>query len=300
MKTSIKISRYLLLGTILFLCADYSPVLAAKENIFVSIPPQKWICDTLSEQKVTTSVLIDKNQDPHTYEPSPRQIMEVTRARLYLKTGLPFERRLLHVLKNNSNKIRIIDITEGATRLVPGQHIETEHSHHDHDHHGHGNIDPHLWLAPKNLKILVSNTADALMELDPEHSQLYKKNSEKLKSRIDDLDQKLAAQLSPYKGESFYVFHPAFGYFAASYHLHQKAVELNGKSPTPKQLASIISEAKTEKIKVIFVQPQFDMKSARAIANAISASIVLLDPMAPDIIENLSYLGDSIEKALQK
>ncbi|MFH1742105.1 MAG: zinc ABC transporter substrate-binding protein, partial [bacterium] len=106
--------------------------------------------------------------------------------------------------------------------------------------------------------------------------------------------------LKPYRGESFYVFHPAFGYFGDAYGLKQEAVELEGKAPTPRQLSTLIKKARTENVRIIFVQPQFDKKSAEAVSNSIDGAVVPMDPLAKDVLKNLEEMAMKVGKALKR
>ena len=82
--------------------------------------------------------------------------------------------------------------------------------------------------------------------------------------------------------------------------MHQEAVEVEGKSPTPRQLYSLLTRAKTDKVKIVFVQPQFDRKSAQAIANGIGGEVVPLDPLAEDVVGNLKIMAEKIQSALKQ
>ena len=99
--------------------------------------------------------------------------------------------------------------------------------------------------------------------------------------------------------KKFFVFHPAFGYFARAYGLEQVAVETGGREPSPKQLATLINQAKHEKVKVIFVQPQFSSKTARTIAKAISGVVIPIDPIDKDYLKNLETISEKINEALK-
>lgn len=142
--------------------------------------------------------------------------------------------------------------------------------------------------------------ARALIATDPQNSGDYTANLEQLNRELDALDRKIATQLQPYAGATFFVFHPSFGYFAKRYGLHQEAVEVEGKSPTPKQLSSLIAEAKDDGVKVIFVQPQFDSRSSEVIAGAIGGEVVPLDALAEDVTGNLETIADRITTALAR
>lgn len=127
----------------------------------------------------------------------------------------------------------------------------------------------------------------------------FQENLLRLDRDLDAVDGKIRAELKPFAGRTFYVFHPAFGYFADCYNLKQEAIEAGGKQPTPSRLRRLVERAEDEKEKVIFVQPQFDKHSAQAVADAIGGHIVPMDDLAKDIIANLQDIADKIQKAFQ-
>jgi zinc transport system substrate-binding protein len=100
------------------------------------------------------------------------------------------------------------------------------------------------------------------------------------------------------KGKTFMVFHPSFGYFADAYGLRQEPIELEGKNPTGRQLAEIIRRAREERIRVIFVQPQFSRKSAEVVARSVGAVVMPIDPLARDYLANLERIAETIAKGL--
>ena len=293
-----KIKIFFLTAAIFFLFCI--PCLHAQSmDVFVSIPPQKWLIDHIGGERVSSHVLINKGQDPHTFEPSPVQIAKLASASLYFTTDMPFEKMIVRILQQNSTTLRIVNAAQDITKIPIQVHHDT-HAHHDHGTTLQQNLDPHIWLSPVNLKIMAHTITATLVNEDPTNKKLYERNLVQVIETLDELHTKLQHLLAPYQGETIFVFHPSFGYFTHTYNLHQEAVEVAGKTPTPKQLITIIQKAKEEKIRVIFVQPQFDTKSGAAVASAISGRVVPLDPLAEDIIDNLLLMGDSIAKALAK
>lgn len=145
---------------------------------------------------------------------------------------------------------------------------------------------------------MASVITEALTATDPSHASTYQQNYTKLKERLARLHQELKQQLTPFQGATFFVFHPAFGYFAHAYHLHQQAVEIEGKSPSPKQLYALVRKAKKENVKVLFVQPQFDKKNASIVARAIKGQLVELNPLRENIEQNLKEMAKAIQTAL--
>ncbi len=116
-------------------------------------------------------------------------------------------------------------------------------------------------------------------------------------NELESLDLAISEQMEPFLGETFFVYHAAFGYFADAYGLYQEPVETGGQSPTSKALAELIAHAKEEGAKVIFVQPQFDRRNAETVAKEIGGTVVPLDPLAEDVLGNLKTIADSIASA---
>ncbi len=274
-------------------------------RVFVSIPPEAYLVERVGGKHVDVQVLVASGQDPHTFEPTPQQVMALGRARLYFKVGMPFEERLLQKIGSAQASLTIVDIAEGVAKrkMVAYDHHEghdaDQHAGHQHDTEAEdkGN-DPHVWLSPPLLKVQAVSVARALMVADPEHATEYAANLQKLLKNLEDTHARIQEALAPYRGRTFYVFHPAFGYFADAYGLRQEAVEVEGKSPTPKELGGLVKRAKTEGVEIIFVQPQFDSQSAEVVANAIGGAVVPMDPLAKDILTNLDQMAARIGSAL--
>jgi len=95
-------------------------------------------------------------------------------------------------------------------------------------------------------------------------------------------------------GKTFMVFHPSWGYFAREFRLRQLAIEVEGKEPSPRQMAEIISKAQHYGIRAIFVQPQFSQQSANAIARQLHARLCVADDLAYDWPNNLLSIAKNI------
>ena len=96
------------------------------------------------------------------------------------------------------------------------------------------------------------------------------------------------------------VFHPAWGYFARDYGLEMVPIELGGTEPSAAELAALIAEARKEKIQVIFAQPEFSTRDAETIAQEIGGQVLLLDPLAPDWLENLRSVSQTLAQVLSQ
>jgi zinc transport system substrate-binding protein len=248
--------------------------------VFVSIPPLKFVVERLAADAVAIEVLLPPGASPHTYEPTPRQMADLDRARIYLAIGVPFEKAILG---------KISAVIVGVTLLpVMG----------DADHHGPGAPDPHIWLDPMRMATVAATVAGALTEILPSKKTEIERNLGALERALAATDARVAAILDGLSGRSMVVFHPAYGYFARRYGLHQVAVEAEGKAPSARQLASTVDTLRTESVTAIFIQPQFSRIAADRVAAALGCQVVELDPLAGDYLANLEEMARRIAAAL--
>jgi len=263
-------------------------------EIFVSVPPQAYCVNAIGGKHVRVHVLVAPGKEPHSFEPTPQQMITLSKAQIYFTIGLPLEQQLMKKIKKNQRSLQIIDTSKGITRLQMESHAD-----HKHKHHTRTLTDPHIWLDPANLKKMSQTICQTLIKNDPQHATYYTDNLTALNKLINTTDTKISTQLKPYKGRKFIVFHPAFGYFAHAYDLKQVPVELEGKSPAPRQLAQLIAFARKENIHTIFVQPQFDKRAATSIARAIKGNVVPLNPLAQNVIQNLQKMAQAIQTSFK-
>ena len=267
-------------------------------RIFVSIPPQRYFVTRVGGNRVDVSVLLPPGQSPATYEPTPKQMVRLADAQVFFQIGVPFERQVVAKLGAALEDLNIVDTNEEIELREM-----TATCDHDHDenagHHQHnGGQDPHVWMNPRLVKLQAQTVCRELCRLDPLHREEYVQGLRSLEANLDDLDTRIAADLAPFRGREFYVFHPAFGYFAEAYGLEQVAIEAGGKQPTAKQLVALTDRAGVAGARLIFVQPQFDRRNAETVARQIGGAVVPMDPLAEDYIDNMRDIASKIKMAM--
>ncbi|HSW46888.1 MAG TPA: zinc ABC transporter substrate-binding protein [Phycisphaerae bacterium] len=274
-------------------------------SVYVSIPPQKYFVERVGGRHVRVGVLLKPGQSMHTYEPTPRQMVDLSSAKVYFSIGAPFERQVADKIRQALRDLKLVDTNEGIALLTTTQPCEYE-SHapgregeHEHEHeHAHSELDMHTWMSPRLVKTQALNICRALVQADPLHQADYEANLAAFHADLDAVDAEIAAALKPLKGRSFFVLHPAFGYFAEAYGLRQVAVESAGKQPSAKQIEELIEEARRSGVKLIFVQPQFSRRGAETVAQAIGGAVVPLDHLVEDYLGNLRHVAETIRAAL--
>jgi zinc transport system substrate-binding protein len=289
-----RLKLFLLLGLMSAFAAcsrqgpDNQPPLVA-----VSILPQTWFVSRIGGERVRTLVLAGPGQNPHSYEPSPKQISGLAEAGAWILSGAEFEISLRPKIETLFPRLPIVDGTAGVV-------FRTLEEHEDADESGHSplEIDRHTWLGSAPAKILAAHIRDTLSRLDPAGAGLYAAQYEALAGEIDAEFARLRQELAPLRGKSVFVYHPSFAYFLDEFGVRQEAVETGGKEPGPRDLNRLIERAKREQAAAIFVQAQFPVNAAKTVAAAVGAELVSLDPLAPDWFANIRLMGETLKRAV--
>ncbi len=259
--------------------------------VLVSIAPQKYFVERMGGDRVQVSVMVLPGSNPHAYEPKPRQMTELSRAKLYVASGMPFEEVWLPRFIRINPSLRVVH-SDDWIRKRP---MEAGHSH-DEDGAGHTGrrheheegTDPHTWLSPPRVMLQARLLLDGLTEVDPDGILHYEGGYRRFITELVELDLELRRTLGTMRGSRrFMVFHPSWGYFADTYGLIQMPIELEGKEPKPADLKRFIQEARRLEIRTVFVQPQFSAKTAETIAGALEGRVSVADPLAENWAEAL-------------
>ncbi len=259
-------------------------------SVAVTLLPQEEVARAVGGERVCITVVVPPGVEPHTYEPSAAQIVQISRADLYLRLGpglLPFEDALVDRLKTLNPGMAIVDTSRGVSPItVPGHGHDTAQG-----------IDPHVWLSPAHLRLMAANIEEAFSAADASHAGAYAAATDAYIARVEESDKRIRGMLLGMEGKPFLVFHPAWGYFAREYGLVQVAVGEDGREPSARGLSSLIAHARREGIKVVFAEPQYDTRGSEVVAREIGGTVVLIDPLAPDTVANLERVASAISES---
>lgn len=288
------IRPFLLLAT--FLLAGQS-LLAAPLRVLVTLPPQQWFVEQLAPPGTVVQSLLQPGDDPHTFQIRPRQLRDAAAATVWFQIGIPLEQAIAERLGELPN-LQMVNVAAHLTAphghdnhehgQDHGDHDQDdgEHKHHEHE-HVHAHDDPHVWLSCANARAMLSAYADALPKVPAERLDAAKQV-------VNGLKERLTAQLAPYRGRSFLVFHPAWTHFAAEFDLHQISVERDGHAPRPRQLRAVLDQARDVGLRDVVAQPQVDSRLAAVIAGTLGGEVVILDPLAADWPAMMQATADAL------
>lgn len=270
-----------LLVTLVFISACNNEMKTSadiKEKIVVavSIIPQKAFVEAVCGNLVEIVAIIPPGYSPHNYESTPQEIQKFNQSSIYFAIGVPAEEANILPNAKEIKGLKIIKLHEEVARIYPEIKDDSE------------GRDPHIWLSPKRVKIMVESIAREMSKLDPANKKIYEENAKDYIEKLADLDLKIKAVLENVENRKIMVFHPAFGYLAEDYDIQMYALEEEGKEATIQHMFDMIDLAKEENIKAIFYQAEDAGRQAQSFAEEIGGKTILLDPLALDYIGNLS------------
>jgi len=278
-------------------------VLAEPVKVVVSIHPLSDITKQIGKDKIIVKTLLPPAASPHTFEPTPKQMMELHDAKIFFKIGAGLEFWADRIVKAASNKnLLVVDLSKDMP-LIYGTH---KHGH-KHKHAGQA-ADPHFWLDPVLTKNIVDRIASTLIKMDAPNKKFYADNAEIYKKELDKLNEEIIQKVGKFKTKEYVTFHPAWNYFSKRYGLRVIGVieEAPGREPAPGDVARIINDLKKSDTRVVFAEPQFNPKIAEAIAKEANAKVLFLDPIgasnAPDrdsYLKLMRYNIAQMERAMK-
>jgi len=277
--------RKTLLLFLILLAGCFAPASkSSKPVVLVTIPPYAYFVEQIAGETVSIEIFVPAGANPHTYEPTPKQVEKFAQAKIWFRFGDPIEQKILPFLREKG--IQGINLSKGLPLITA-----TEHNCGDHVHEG---KDLHVWLDPHLAIKQAKRIFEELSNVLPEHQKLFEQNYLQLAQRLGTLDQKIQAELLPFEGITLMVSHPALGYYCKRYGLHQLSIECEGKDPLPKQVAHVVQEAQDKDVKVIFIEPQYNNKGATLIAEKLQLPIYQIDPYALDYFHMMRDISKSI------
>jgi zinc transport system substrate-binding protein len=270
-------------------------------KIFTTVYPFQFFAEQIAGNQASVESILPPGSDPHTYEPTTKEIVEIAESDAFIYNGAGLESYAKQISESiQSEDVKILEASKG---IDLEEHVhnhegeedshESEHTHEEegsqedeHAGHNHGDQDPHVWLDPIRSIQLAEHIKDILVELKPEQEEVFNKNFEELKGKLENLDQEFHTQLESLPRNKIIVSHAAFGYWEKAYGIEQVAV--SGLSPTnepsQKEVQTIIETAEKHGLNHVFFEQNVTPKVADVVRKEIDAEALR--------IHNLSVLTE--------
>jgi len=245
--------------------------------------------------KVTVVGLAKGYQDPHFVDPKPSFILEVSRADLLIVVGRELEIGWLPPLITSSRNSKIqvggngyLDASANVKILeIPTGQITRAMG----DVHPQGN--PHYWLDPANGRRIAQTIKDKLSQLSPADRAYFDQRYADFDKRLAAAESRWDAAMAPYKGTKVVTYHRSWPNFMERFGLNVMGyVEPKpGIPPTTSHTVDLIDEMKKGAVKLIVVEPYFDLKTPQAITKQTGGEVLVLAPSVGGSKEATDYIG---------
>jgi len=240
--------------------------------------------------RIIVEHLAPAGKDPHTYQPTPKEVVKLSESELVFSIGLTLEgKNISSLLENSLNPV--------ATHIFLGPLVNPiEYKKHDeHDEHDHGALDPHFWLDPTRVSIAVDEITAQLSRIDPASAAFYQENASVYKGQLSSLDKQIASAFEqiPEKDRKLVTSHEALGYLGDRYGFEIIGAVIPSIStesgPTATAIAKLVDELKAEEVKGIFMETGVEEKVTTQISQ--DANVEVITGLQVEyVLEGESYL----------
>jgi zinc transport system substrate-binding protein len=255
-----------------------------RPSVVAAFYPLQFVAERVGGDRVAVSTLAKPGAEPHDLELNPRQVGEVSDARLvvYLSGFQPAVDDAVGEVGGDrafdvTTAVPLLDASDAGHSHEEGADEGAEEGHEEEA----GGTDPHVWLDPVRLATIAEKVAERLAAADPDGATTYAANAAALRSQLEGLDRELADGLRTCQRREIVTSHAAFGYLADRYDLEQ--IGLSGltpeEEPSPQRLARVAAEAREHGATTIFFETLVSPKVAETIAQEVGAQTAVLDPV---------------------
>jgi ABC-type Zn uptake system ZnuABC Zn-binding protein ZnuA len=232
------------------------------------------IAQNVAGDRLTVEALIPIGLDPHAFEPTPRDVVQISQSQVLMVNGAGFEQWLTKVMENAGSQGTVIEASAGLAMRTPQAGESVGHP---------GEGDPHFWLDPTLVAGYVENIRDAFSAADPAGKAEYTANAEAYVAKLEELDAWIEEQVAtlPEEDRLLVMNHVSHGYYADRYGFRIAGAVVpsvaTGESPTAKQLAALTETIRAEGVRAIFVELEENPQLADQIAA--ETGIVVVDDL---------------------
>lgn len=260
-------------------CATEKP---SKQVITVSIEPLRFLTEQLAGDKFEVRTVMPDGANPETYNPTMQQMQLLAESTAYIRVGtLGFEKTQMRMITENCPHLYVVNAAEKTPEITLCGHDGHKEE-----------IDPHTWMAPRNMNIMALNICKALAHIDYKNAEFYDQNLTNFLHYSDSLNLIIAQRLDTLPSRTFLINHPSLGHFAMQYRLQQLSVEHDGKEASAEQMADLIDECRRDSVRIILVQEQHSDRAVNAIARELNLRPLKINPLRYEWDEEILRISE--------
>lgn len=250
---------------------------SAKLKVIASVYPVYEFARQVGGDKIDLTMLLPPGAEPHDWEPTAKEIMQIKAAKIFFYHGAGFENLEKILSQKVLGETKPVMVSQNISPLPSSDndsHVHESDSQHQHR-------DSHMWLDPLLAQKEVTAIAEALASADPANADYYTKNAENYNKELAILDEEYRTTIAPLTRREIITNHAAFAYLANRYQLKQLAIMgLSPDSePTPEKMTYIVNFCRKHNVKYIFAETLISTKLSETIAKETGAKILILNPL---------------------
>ncbi len=252
--------------------------------VVVSFNAMKEFTEAVGKEKVHVVTIIPDGTEPHDFQPTTKQLKELSGARLFICNGLgmePWAEKTIEAVGNDA--LTLVEASRGIEALSLSD----------------GVYDPHCWLSLKEAQVEVANIAEALAQADPGNAEFYRRNAASYNGQLQDLLAEYQEKFRNLPRRQFVTGHAAFAYICRDFGLTQSSVSpvFSGGEPGAQQLAQLAAYCRENGVKTVFTEAMVSPKISETLAREVGASIQPIYTMesADGGLTYVSRMKDNLE-----
>ena len=273
-------------------------------TVAVGIVPLASFVTAVGGEQVKVVTMIPPGNSPANYQPSNIEMQALSDASLYLSLQTPTEKaNILPKLIDFNQDIKLVDLQQAVGEVFPLRPVsqsillgdpgttKTQPAGTDQT------IDHHVWLSPKRAIVIIERIAAELAALDSTHAPDFQANAKAYIAKLQALDESIRDSFAELKSRDFLIYHGSYTYFAEDYELNMISIELAGKEATASELKAIIDYARSNSIRVVFYQAEFDDTQARIVAQEINGITAKVEPLSGNYFAAMETIAQTLVQA---
>ncbi|MHB8779995.1 MAG: metal ABC transporter substrate-binding protein [Candidatus Geothermincolia bacterium] len=242
---------------------------SSKVQVVATIYPMADFARAVGGDRVEVTQLLPSGASPHTFEPSPSRVKDISAADVFVQNGLNLDSWAESFLRS-AGKPGVVNVV--AASRIPREELLAGEEGED--------ANPHVWLDPRLAIMQVEAVRDGLISADAEHEAEYRERAQDYISRLERLEEEIAAELAQLSSRDMVTFHASLSYYIRRFGLNEAAVieEFPGKEPTPQYISEVVDTIRSTGVRAVFAEPQFSPKAAEVVAEESGVGVYTIDP----------------------
>jgi zinc/manganese transport system substrate-binding protein len=279
--------RVILTFVLMLLAAAGMPA-HATVNVVTTLPDLADFVRIAGGDLVKVDNIVRGDQNPHYIEVKPSYMMKLRSARLFFMVGMDLEKWALQIIDGSRNSsLVVVDLSQDIAKLEVPTRLDASEG----DVHRFGN--PHYWLDPRNVPVIMEEIVEALSRVSPTDAQVFRANADAYVKTLEAKTREWESLMKPMQGRQIITFHRSWTYFAAWLNLTvaEQVEPKPGVPPSPSHTAAVMDLVRKGGIKAILVEPFYDMSAPEQIAEAAGAKVLRVATSVGGVEQARDYLS---------